>query len=123
MNTSENQSVASAENSMAISDQFKKLKELFLLKDTGKTFAKSLQLLFFVLKESTILVWLTLCWCVVGISLIGNSVTQTAKRLSCWWSSLSSQKKSKKEVLATTIRHAMSSLISKARKQVGLQVD
>ncbi len=123
MNTSSDQATIKAESSMNISEQFTKLKDLFLLQDTGKTFIKSLRLLFIVIKESMILMWLALCWCVVGISLMGSKTTQASEKIVSWWHSLSNQNKSTKEVAATTLRQAAQSIISKARKQVGLQID
>lgn len=121
--TSTKQESVPETNSVNISNQFNKLKEFFLLKDTAKTFFKSLQLLFIVLKESMILIWLSLCWCVVALSLLGDRVIQAAKSINAWWSSLSNQNISKKEVAVSTFQDAIHSLISKAKKQVGLQVD
>ncbi len=122
-NASKNQKIVPETDSINIANQFQKLKELFLLKDTAKTFTKSLQLLFIVFKESMILIWLSLCWCIVALSLLGDGVIQTTKRINNWWSSLSSPDTSKKEVAITTFKGAIHSLISKAKKQVGLQVD
>jgi hypothetical protein len=107
----------------SIAQQFDKLKQLFLVNDTAKTFEKSLHLLFILAKESMILIWLALCWVVVALSWVSVHSTQIVHSVKGWWSAFHdvNPHKSKIDIAAETVQNTMQSLVSKAKKQVGLR--
>jgi hypothetical protein len=114
-------------NSILVSDsitqQFDKLKQLFFVNDTAKTFEKSLHLFFVLTKESMILIWLALCWVIVAVSWVSAHSTQIVHGVKGWWSAFHEvdPHKSKMDIAIETIQNTMQSLVLQAKKQVGLQ--
>jgi hypothetical protein len=106
-----------------ISEQFEKLKQLFLIDDTVKTFEKSLRLLFILIRESITLIWLVFCWGIVALNWVGVHARQVSQGFKSWLKAFHAvdEHKSKKDIAAEIARNAMQNLVVKAKKQIGLQ--
>jgi hypothetical protein len=106
-----------------ITEQFNKLKQLFLVNDTARTFEKSLRLLFVLIRESMILIWLSICWGVVALNWVGAHSTQIGQGVKDWWNAFHAgdPHKSKMDIATETVQNAMQKLVVNAKKQVGLQ--
>jgi hypothetical protein len=122
---SENLNHVTSNSDMAnhsVAQQFDKLKQLFLVDDTLKTFEKSLHLLFVLIKESIILTWVALCWGIVALNSLGVHSVQLGQEVKAWRNSLQeeAQNKSKIEILTEIARDLARNLVVKARKQIRL---
>jgi hypothetical protein len=106
-----------------IAEQFDKLKQLFLVDDTVKTFEKSVRLLFTLIRESITLIWLVFCWGIVALNWVGVHARQVAQGLKSWLKAFHAvdEHKSKKDIAAEIAQNAMQNLVVKAKKQIGLQ--
>ncbi len=111
-----------APNKTPLAEQVIKMKELLVVNDTANTFSKSFRLLFLLLKEAAVLVWLALCWGVVALSWIGDGAKQIGPKLQIVWTSLKAlgQRESKVELATGTMQNAIQTLVVKAKKQVGV---
>jgi hypothetical protein len=138
-NSITNESVDNIQNSTEsnvyktpITEQFNKLQQLLTVNDTAKTFGTSLQLLFSLIKESMILIWLALCWGIVALSWLGNNTQQLGGKLKGYWNLAKefSQHPKKQDIANKTIqfsfdksKSALQQVVSEAKKQVGFQED
>jgi hypothetical protein len=106
-----------------IAEQFDKLKQIFLVNDTAKTFEQSLRLLFILIRESMILIWLALCWGVVALNWANVHLKQIGQGAKSWWNAFQEvdQHKSKMDIATEIVQNTMQNLVAKAKKQVGLQ--
>jgi hypothetical protein len=106
----------------SIVTKFNQLKQIFLNNDTAETFSKSFHLLFVLIKETTILIWLALCWSIVALSWISDRAKQIYQGVLGWWNTLhaAEQYSSKVDIATETVHNGIQSLVAKARKQVGL---
>lgn len=102
--------------------KFNQLKQIFLNNDTVETFSKSFHLLFVLIKETTILIWLALCWSIVALSWISDRTKEIYQGVLDWWNTLhaAEQYSSKVDLATETVNNGIQSLVAKARKQVGL---
>lgn len=103
---------------------------MFLINEPATTFGKSLGLLFALIKESMILVWLVLCWGIVGLSLAGGNIKPTYQGLTDWWNRLHElrQHQSTKDIATEAAQSFVSksqniiqNIVVEAKKQVGWQ--
>jgi hypothetical protein len=102
--------------------KFNQLKQIFLNNDTAETFSKSFHLLFVLIKESMILIWLLLCWSIVALSWISDRAKQIYQGVLGWWNTLhaAEQYSSKVDIATETVQNGIQKLVAKAKKQVGL---
>jgi hypothetical protein len=109
--------------STSISEQFNKLKQLVVVNDTARTFKKSLRLLFVLIRESMILIWLAVCWGIVAVHWVGTYSTQMGQGVKNWWKAFHEidSHQSKMDIAAEVAQNAMQNLVSKAKKQIGIQ--
>ncbi len=141
LNTSTPQSLASENNqhsaqsdntartTMPMTEQLHKMKQLLMNHDTAKTFQQSCRLLLSLLKETVVLLWLAICWVIVGTTWVvdrGRSLTITFQHLRDQLNK-AKQERTPKEIvteasqtLVQNSKTAMRSLVSEAKKQVGI---
>lgn len=109
--------------------QLNKLRQIIFTRDTALTFSQSIRLLFTLLKESLVLLWLALCYTLVALGWLGNKAIQSGQVTQKWVSTLreTSREQSPGEVAAETGRTvldgskvAIDYVMTQARKQVGL---
>jgi hypothetical protein len=106
----------------SIVTKFNQLKQIFLNNDTAETFSKSFHLLFVLIKESMILIWLLLCWSIVALSWVSDRTKQIYQGVLGWWNTLhaAEQYSSKVDIATETVQNGIQKLVAKAKKQVGL---
>lgn len=106
----------------SIVTKFNQLKQIFLNNDTAETFSKSFHLLFVLIKESMILLWLLLCWSIVALSWVSDRAKEIYQGVLDWWNTLhaAEQYSSKADIAAETVQNGIQKLVAKAKKQVGL---
>ncbi len=118
-----------AEKTMPMTEQLHKMKQLLSDHDTAKTFRQSCRLLLSLLKESAILLWLALCWAIVGTTWIIDQGRGTAIKFKHFREKLDSIKRERtKKELVTEVSQtlvqksqtAIQNFVSEAKKQVGL---
>ena len=111
-------------------EQIKTIKQIFLVDETAHTFSKSFQLLFRLVKESLILIWLSLCWGIVAITWMLDRGKATRYQVEQLYEKICtfSQNRTKKEVivdatqtLSNKSQNTLKTMVIKAKKQVGLQ--
>jgi hypothetical protein len=124
---------ASTTDSSAISSplntQIRKLKQLLFTKDTATNLGESLRILFALLKETLMLIWLALCWGIVAIAWLATKTTQAGQTANNWWVTLQEARQHQtasdiaigigKSVLNTS-KALVKQILTKAKKQVGL---
>lgn len=113
-----------------IFEQFNKLKQLWMVNDTVKIFGTSLQLLFSLIRESTILIWLAICWGIVVLSYFSDPAQQIGARLKSGWNVFKELRKypSRQEFATQLIQStfykskcSLQNLVVEVKKQVGLK--
>jgi hypothetical protein len=109
-------------NSSSITAQVNQLKQIFSNNNAAETFSKSFHLLFVLIKESTILIWLLLCWCIVALSWSGDRANQMYRGVLGWWKALqtANQYSSKVDLATETVQNSIQNIVAKAKKQLGL---
>jgi hypothetical protein len=109
--------------------QLHKLRQIALTRDTVSTFSQSIRLLFTLLKETGILLWLAVCYGLIAIGWVGNKAVESGQRAKSWLNSLreSSQNQSATEIAAETGKSVLAGskttidyVMTQAKKQVGL---
>jgi hypothetical protein len=122
----------SSSSNSPISSQVEKLRQVILQRDTIDSFQQSLGLLFTVLKETTLLLWLVLCFSIVALTWLGEKAIALGRSLKTGLIELqeNSRGQAPAEILSSTSRSVLLSsqsvanyLVTQAKQQVGLSDD
>lgn len=109
--------------------QLNKLQQLIFTRDTAITFTQSIRLLFMLLKESLILLWLGLCYGFVATGWLISRTIHLGGNTKTWVNSLqeASREQSVPEVateigktVLTNSKATLDRAMNQAKKQVGL---
>ncbi|MBL1176288.1 hypothetical protein [Pantanalinema sp. GBBB05] len=115
-----------------LTEQVDKLRGILLRKDTAETLGQGLGLLFSVVKETMVLLWLAFCWCIVAIAWLGNKTTQAGQQAKQQWTTFqeSTQDRTPSDIAAETSKTVLNSsktvmeqILTTAKKQVGILDD
>jgi hypothetical protein len=115
-----------------ISSQVEKLRQVVLQRDTIESFQQSIGLLFTVLRETALLLWLVLCFSIVALTWLGEKAITSGRSLKIGLTELQENSRGQDpgELLSNTSRSvlltsrsAASYLVTQAKQQVGLSDD
>jgi hypothetical protein len=132
VNSSTHSSTSVDNSNRPLMEQVDKLRAILFRKDTAATLGQGAGLIFTVLKETAVLLWLALCWCIVAIAWLGNKTTQAGHQAKQQWTTFqeSTQDRTPSDIAAETSKTVLNSsktvmeqIVSTAKKQVGILND
>jgi hypothetical protein len=126
---STNQKAANTHTTNPTLAQLNKLQQLVFTRDTAITFTQSLRLLFVLVKESLVLLWLGLCYGLVAAGWLMSKVFHLGGNTKIWVNSIqeASREQSVSEIatevgktVLTSSKVTFDQVMTQAKKQVGL---